>query len=105
VKSGRSLDTSTDKVKFLPQRFALAAHVMILIAFLINACGPSAGVNPTPTPTTREATVTTTRTPEPSPTASPFPPTATPIPFPDEGAWGDGPLDAPVQLMVYSNFQ
>jgi hypothetical protein len=83
----------------------LAAQIILLFALLIQACGPSSGAAPTHTMIAPTTTPSATQTPQPTPTSTPMPPTPTPIPIPDQGAWGLGPLDAPVQLMVYSDFQ
>lgn len=86
-------------------RRTLATQIILLFSLLIHACGPSSGLAPTPTMIAPSSTSTATHTPRPTSTSTPLPPSPTSIPIPDEGAWGLGPLDAPVQLMVYSDFQ
>ncbi len=86
-------------------RRTLAPQIILLLALLIQSCGPSSVADPTPTTIAPSITPSATHTPQPTPTPTSLPPTPTPVPIPDQGAWGIGPVDAPVQLMVYSDFQ
>ncbi len=85
-------------------RALLAAAAFALMALILTACEAAATAVPAPTYTQAPPSETATSRPEPTHTASPAPPTATAIPQPDD-AWGQGPLDAAVHMVVYSDFQ
>ena len=85
-------------------RFLRVVLVAAWSASVLAACSPSNSATTTLlTPTAEDQQ---TGTPSPTPiipteTATPTPPP----PIPDESVWGKGPLDASVQLVVYSDFQ
>ncbi|NIM92290.1 MAG: hypothetical protein GTO18_01050 [Anaerolineales bacterium] len=79
-------------------------------AALLTACASTTTSAPTntPLPTRTPPQLGPSSTPEPStptPTPQPALPTALPIPPVSDADWTRGPADAPVTLMVYSDFQ
>ena len=81
--------------------------IVFLYAFFLSACTTAA---PTPQPTATIIAVTlgpTSTNPPSAPSPSPVRPTATLIPIQpiSDEDWSRGPVDAPITLLVYSDFQ
>lgn len=95
------------------QASAICLFLSILAALVLAACGsPPAATTPESTPAlTMTASPAPSASPTPSPDSQPDPtaqeaaPTLVPLPAPSEEDWTRGPADAPVSLVVYSDYQ
>lgn len=72
---------------------------------MLAACASAAGVPATPTDSGPAPTDTLIAAPTSTPSLVPAPSTATATLVPEEGSWGQGPLDAAVHVVVYFDFQ
>jgi len=85
-------------------------RIMLLFILCICACAGCSAATPSPaalstlTPFLMNVDPTNTSSPIPTPAGSQYP-TAVPVPIDTDADWSKGPADAPLSLLVYSDFQ
>lgn len=92
----------------LPWRRARRLGPPALLLLVTAACAPAPAATTLPTPTRTPARLGPTSTPAPAtPTAIPLSPTPSlpPLPTPSPEDWALGPEEAPVEILLYQDFQ